>query len=107
MDDPQGNSETVSPAQQKRMHIIVGGRVWPEPRRLHDWGTGVPRQCFLHGGLPREGTHYVSAQGGIRPQKNTGTTSIRSTTVPGNIERRRFRSREANVYRLAMYVTPS
>ncbi len=96
------NLKTVSPANRSRMHIIVVGTGLAGASAAAALGEqGYRVNVFCMGDSPRR-AHSVSAQGGINAAKNyrndnDSVQRLFMDTLKGGD----FRSREANVYRLA------
>ncbi len=96
------NLKTVSPANRSRMHIIVVGTGLAGASAAAALGEqGYRVNVFCMGDSPRR-AHSVSAQGGINAAKNyrndnDSVQRLFTDTLKGGD----FRSREANVYRLA------
>ncbi len=96
------NAELVSPANRKKMHIIVVGAGLAgssAASTLAELGYNVEVFCY-HDSARR--AHSVAAQGGVnaaKNYKNDGDSTMRMfiDTLKGGD----FRAREANVYRLA------
>ena len=94
--------KTVSPANRSRMHIIVVGTGLAGASAAATLGEqGYRVNVFCMGDSPRR-AHSVSAQGGINAAKNYRNDNdsfqrLFLDTLKGGD----FRSREANVYRLA------
>ena len=96
------NLKTVSPANRSRMHIIVVGTGLAGASAAAALGEqGYRVNVFCMGDSPRR-AHSVSAQGGINAAKNyrndnDSVQRLFMDTLKGGD----FRSREANVFRLA------
>ncbi|TVR79079.1 MAG: fumarate reductase/succinate dehydrogenase flavoprotein subunit [Chitinophagaceae bacterium] len=96
------NLKLVNPANKRKFDIIVVGTGLAGASAAASFGElGYNVKCFSHHDSPRR-AHSVAAQGGInaaKNYKNDGDSIYRLfyDTVKGGD----FRSREANVYRLA------
>jgi len=97
------NMKPINPANKRKYHIIIVGTGLAgasAAASLADLGFKV--SCFCYQDSPRR-AHSIAAQGGINAAKNyqnDGDSSFRLfyDTIKGGD----FRSREANVYRLAL-----
>ncbi|MBL4817660.1 MAG: FAD-binding protein, partial [Deltaproteobacteria bacterium] len=96
------NSKPINPANKRKYHIIVVGTGLAGASAAATLGElGFNVSCFCYQDSPRR-AHSIAAQGGINAAKNYkgDGDSVRRLfydTVKGGD----FRSREANVYRLA------
>lgn len=105
-DNHKFNSKLVNPANRRKYHIIIVGSGLAgasAAATLAEQGYNI--SCFCYQDSPRR-AHSIAAQGGINAAKNyqNDGDSIRRLfydTVKGGD----FRSREANVYRLAQTST--
>ena len=94
--------KTVSPANRKKMHIIVVGTGLAGASAAAALGEqGYRVNVFCMSDSPRR-AHSVSAQGGINAAKNyrNDNDSVRRLFLD-TLQGGDYRSREANVYRLA------
>lgn len=98
----RSSAKLVNPANRKHLHIIVVGTGLSGSSLAASLGeAGYKVTCFCFQDTARR-AHSVAAQGGVnacKNYKNDGDTTFRMfyDTIKGGD----FRSREANVYRLA------
>ena len=101
-DDHRFNMKLINPANRRKYHVIVVGSGLAGASAAASLGElGYRVSCFCYQDSPRR-AHSIAAQGGINAAKNyrnDGDSVYRLfyDTVKGGD----FRSREANVYRLA------
>ncbi|MDH5641395.1 MAG: FAD-binding protein, partial [Nitrospira sp.] len=100
------SEKLVSPANKRRMKIIVVGTGLAGASAASTLGQlGYDVECFCFHDSPRR-AHSIAAQGGINAAKNyqddgDSVARLFYDTIKGGD----FRSREANVYRLAQIST--
>ena len=101
-DNHKFNIKLVNPANRRKYHLIVVGSGLAGASAAATLGElGYNVKCFCYQDSPRR-AHSIAAQGGINAAKNyqnDGDSTFRLfyDTIKGGD----FRSREANVYRLA------
>src|SRR6202789_1989794 len=100
--DYKGHCKLVNPANKRKMEIIVVGTGLAGASAASTLGElGYQVKCFCYQDSPRR-AHSIAAQGGINAAKNyqndgDSVQRLFYDTIKGGD----FRSREANVYRLA------
>lgn len=98
----RGNTKLISPANKRKFElIVVGSGLAGASAAATLAGQGYRVKCFCYQDSPRR-AHSIAAQGGINAAKNyqndgDSVTRLFYDTIKGGD----FRSREANVYRLA------
>ncbi|HEX3541513.1 MAG TPA: fumarate reductase/succinate dehydrogenase flavoprotein subunit [Acidimicrobiales bacterium] len=101
-DDHRFNMKLINPANRRKYHVIVVGSGLAGASAAASLGElGYRVSCFCYQDSPRR-AHSIAAQGGINAAKNyrndgDSVHRLFYDTVKGGD----FRSREANVYRLA------
>src|SRR6202789_2554796 len=100
--DYKGHCKLVNPANKRKMEIIVVGTGLAGASAASTLGElGYQVKCFCYQDSPRR-AHSIAAQGGINAAKNyqndgDSVERLFYDTIKGGD----FRSREANVYRMA------